>query len=97
MLGISGPGNKSVARKKDKALCISWSGRASFAFAWERSHPDVGAPGGAPDGPTAFCRNPDGPSMGFLFPPILFARNTLASGPGNSWNSTKLTSPYRKV
>jgi len=40
-----------------------------------------GATGGAPDAPAAFCGNTRGPSCGFLFPPMLFARKALASGP----------------
>jgi hypothetical protein len=41
----------------------------------------VGAAGTVLDVPAAFYGNADGASKGFLFPPILFARNALPSGP----------------
>jgi len=41
----------------------------------------VGAPGRAPDRPASFCGNTIGSLDGILFPPMLFPRNGLASGP----------------
>jgi hypothetical protein len=46
---------------------------------------DVGAPSKvrdhAPDGPAPFCGSMAGSPGGILFPPMLFPRNALPSGP----------------
>jgi hypothetical protein len=39
------------------------------------------APGWAPDEPASFCGSTEGSPSGFLFPPMLFPRKALASGP----------------
>jgi len=50
-------------------------------FAHEQVDSVVGAPGRAPDRPASFCGETIGPPAGILFPPMLFAPNSLASGP----------------
>jgi hypothetical protein len=50
-------------------------------FFQERGDFVIGAPDGVPNAPAPFCGKTGGPSIEFLFPPMLFARHTLASGP----------------
>jgi hypothetical protein len=45
--------------KNHEARFISWAGRASLSFPQEPGDFDVGAPGGAPDGPASKLRNAD--------------------------------------
>jgi hypothetical protein len=46
-------------------------------FPQERGYSVVGAP----DRPASFCGNTIGAPAGILFPPMLFPRNALTSGP----------------
>jgi len=107
--GLARPGSKGVSRKNHEAGIDSWIGRALYLvwyragkpfFLREQGYSDVGAPGRAPCGPAPFCGSPAGSANGILFPPMLFPRNALVSGPQTRFRAEtgavqSLTSPAK--
>jgi hypothetical protein len=74
-------------------------------FANYQDYSVAGAPGGsaelaedrAPGEPASFCGNPTRFPAAFLFPPILFPRNVLPSGPQVRFFAEKGTPKVRQA
>jgi len=83
-LGIGGsarPESRGIARKNHKAPFISWSRRASQSSRPVPRDALLGMAGPSPDEPAPFCGGKERAPDEILFPPMLFAGNTLAFGP----------------
>ena len=91
---VPGPEARAMARKNHEARLVSWAGRALYLawcragkpfFSREQSDCLAGTSREArdwvADGPAPFCGSTGGSSSGIFFPPMLFARHALASGP----------------
>jgi hypothetical protein len=78
---LPGPGERGFRTKIMRHDSSHWTGRATSSFSHEPGDSDVGTPGVVLGGPAAFCGETVGPSIGCLFPPMLFARNPLSPGP----------------
>jgi hypothetical protein len=84
--GVARPGSKGVARKNHKARLISWTGRAMEMRNGKKEprNSEFHIPDsefGTPDGPASSCGSTGGSPGQILFPPMLFPRNALVSGP----------------